>query len=59
MADASFFPSCRAEGLALAYAEAHLTDDMTPEDFARLYRDAYRRINDELVRLSREDRQKP
>ena len=56
MSEPSFFPSCRAEALALAYAKAHLTDDMTPEAFVRLYLDAWQRINAELVNTSREGR---
>lgn len=54
MADASFFPSCRAEALALAYAKEHLTENTTPEEFTRIYMDAYKRINDELKRIRHE-----
>lgn len=56
MSELSFFPSCRADALALTYAKAHLTEETTPEEFTRIYLDAYRRINEELRRIRHEDR---
>lgn len=54
MSEVSFFPSSRAEALALAYAKAHLTEETTPEEFTRIYKDAYKRINEELKRMRSE-----
>ena len=51
----SIFPSGRVEGLALAYAQAHLTSETTPEEFARIYLDAYNRINAEVLKASGKD----
>lgn len=55
MADFETFPSCRAEALALAYATAKINAEITPEQLARIYVDAYERIKEEL-RIIRQEK---
>ncbi len=54
MADFDTFPSSRTEALALAYATAKITAEITPEELARIYIDAYERIKEELKTIRQE-----
>lgn len=52
------FPASKAEALALAYITAQDLTGASPEEVARNYHDAYRRIKAEFEKITAEEKPK-
>lgn len=57
MSELRIFPESVTEALAMAYLNSRDLTEKTPEDIARIYEDAYRRIYAERRAISKEKRE--